>query len=376
MNCDRFRSDLSARFDGELEAEALARHERHAASCPACAEDWADFERSTRALRGLEVPPLGEEGLDSIVAAALVAGATPEPASRSGAWIGHGLSLLAGAALVLLFLGLRGEGAPGGSVEDSDASPVPSGRWTLDALPLTPRAGERLRVEPGALLSYHGPDGRRIDIEGQPALELPPRVEVVERVVERVELVPLPAEGPAPQELARLEEALTFLGEACLRLAEAPIRPGISPGVAAVPGASHAESVESPVRPQPRPDRTTATDRPAVVVQRDGESLILETRGSLDEVVPALIGHFGEQDPQVSRLVERRLREIWAEETGGDLDDAPIAFEPDEDEVRDRFGWRRWIVSEGASEEEALDPATLWSRWWRDHRGSGWVSAL
>jgi hypothetical protein len=89
--------------------------------------------------------------------------------------------------------------------------------------------------------------------------------------------------------------------------------------------------------------------------------LTLETHGSLDEVVPALIARIGGANPEVNALVESRLRAIWAERTGDSWNDAP--FGVDHETTTKPMGWKRW-GSKRADPAPLRDSTAEWTAWW------------
>jgi hypothetical protein len=359
MKCTDVRSRFSARFDGELSAEALQTFEDHCAGCAACATDWWDFLRSTRALREVGVRPVSDEYVDSLVASVLAAegqrrgGAPPLLAALRNARVApvlsHASALLAGAALVLLFLWLVGPPAEEAGIAQS----------------APPAQGEAIDIEL---------------VQPQPS---EPRVEIVERIVEKIveKYVPLATPCTRPHGGEALARSVTFFGDAFLKLRDALEEDAarlVATGGAPVPElrapreptpeVEHAEPGPGRVPPELDPRRfAIAEDVSAtVVVQRWGEVLSLETRGSLDEVVPALIARIGDEDPKVSDMVQLRLLDIWTERTGRSAVEAPGVARKEERLAH--VGWQRWFPGD-SQPEGPRDPAGEWSAWWRAEQG-------
>lgn len=340
MKCEDAQLSFSRRFDGELLSEELERHEEHCALCPTCAEAWSGFERSTRALRGLGVSPVSGDYVDSVVAVATGAPAAAHGQRRRLRPVAsHLVALLAGAALVLLLLRL-------GVFDES--RPAPEERRELVAEVGTSPSEPTEPVEP------------RVEI-------VEPRVEIVERPVRHVEYVVLPAlEVPARPD-PELQRSLRFMGESFLALCESIARqPALVANAAPAVKVPVSAAPLQPLQVRLRPSLSAFVPAAAVAIRRHGDVLSLETHGSLDEVVPALIARIDDEDGQVGELVQRRLREIWAERTGQDVNTAPFAV-ASEDEAQPRFGWRRWLDDAPAA-AEAPDPAESWSRWWAEER--------
>ena len=316
MNCKSILNMFSARLDGELSATDQLSFEQHTEQCAACAEQWQGFQNSIGALQGMGVRGVSDHYVDTLVAGVLgsatgslvSAGAT---GGRRFSLVSHGLSLLLGAAAAVLIFWL------GDFRENATRLPTNGSTQVAEALPPEPQ------------------------IEYVERVEYVDRIEYVEKIVEHVEYVTRPAAGPRTLRHPLLEQALTFSGTAFVAMHDAIVA---LPESEALPveilAAQDQESqdeqslaaAETTTARNPR-RRSTALPilefEEAVVIRREGARLTLETFGTLDEVVPALIAQINNEDPQISSLVQDQLRGIWSARTGRDWNDAPFGVEPD-----------------------------------------------
>lgn len=393
MNCKKSRSLLSASIDGALDERTASALYAHLAGCRACAEECTELEDAARALRGLAQAPPPEHHVRAIMAAVerdaderAAAAVAPLFVSRAVAGgvrsrvASHLAAAVAGAAAALVLWMLFADGARTGT--ETDVSTVPP------ALARAERGGT-------AVQGRAEPDTSSADMQ-QATVE--PRVveRVVERVIERVRFVdaPLPAfEDAAPRAADVLAAMADGLGALRLALQLERERVRMAPRLErplAGPTDGRAELDERPqAGPDPgRDERTThlvepsviepdrerrddvvlaalAPRRPAVGIRRDGERLTLATHGSLAQVVPALIAHLDDADPEVVDLVERRLDVIREGVLATELVPLATAEEPTEaDEGRPLL---RRLFSGGDSPAGAAEPepeAERWSAWW------------
>lgn len=366
MKCEDLRSQFSERLDGELQGAALAEHEAHCAKCSACAEAWEEFAASIGDLRGLGVQPVTDTYVDSLVAAAIAAPVVAGAGRERRPWLlTHAAALLLGAALVLLFLRVFGDRFLSQTVLEEQQE---SSLAEADRTPATAGTGAPSK------------ETQLPTIENLP-FDREPRVEIVREFVERIEYIATPAPpaeilrvGPSTGEVNAITSALSRFGESLASVSRAlseraessagqnPLEQSIAqvtPPSAETPKSARAASDA----PRPNRRRVEANTPPAtlVVTQRDG-ALSIVTRGSLDEVVPALISRVGDQDQRISELVQSRLREIWADRTGRSPDEAPFGVAMAEPEMG-RFGWRRWY-EEPSKSNPSLDTEEQWAQWW------------
>lgn len=342
MNCESISNMFSARLDGELSATDQLAFEQHTEQCAACAERWQGFQVSIGALQGMGVRGVSDHYVDTLVAGVL-GSATGSLASTGAAGgrrfslVSHGLSLLLGAAAAVLIFWL-------GDLRES-ATQLPANASTQVAEALPP----------------------------EPQIEYVDRIEYVEKIVEHIEYVTRPAASPRALRHPILEQALTFSGTAFVAMCDAiaALPEGETSPLEILAAQDHESqdehtlaAAETTTARNPR-RRSTALPifeyEEAVVIRREGARLTLETFGTLDEVVPALIAQINNEDPQISSLVQDQLRGIWSARTGRDWNDAPFGVEPDRGPKN--TGWRRW----GSRRHEAdtrPDPVQEWSAWW------------
>ncbi|MFT7669987.1 MAG: hypothetical protein ACI8X5_002694 [Planctomycetota bacterium] len=341
MNCNETHSLFSARIDSELEIEVLAGLELHIASCLSCSSEWLEFEQSVQLLQASGVRQVSEEYVDLIVAAATAT--EPQPVGFRLV-LSHTAAALLGAALVLLLFWIAGENN---------------------------REAELLQAEePGQKVAIQSPA-----TESAPVPE-PIQVEIVERIVERVEYITI--EKPAPRDASegQLAQALRFTGTAFLEMSQAidrfeirvitpfderPIVPEILAAAPDEPSSLEREPERIAKAPQIEPHESAT-----IAVRQDGASLSLVTRGSLDEVVPALIAQLDDPNPRVAELVQQQLLEIWSSRSGLDWEQSPFG-EDDSKRRAGRNNWSSWLAVDSDS-DLPKSPAEEWSEWWNNEQ--------
>lgn len=340
MNCDDIRPLFSDRLDGVLDDEARTRSDAHLATCAACASEWNEFQQATGALQSLGVPPLEAGYVDAIVGAALGAAPAATSTPRWGGWrfVSHAAAVLLGAALF-------------GAFAREGAEPEPEIREVVrTVVQEIPVPGPT--PEPEVLVEWR----ERTVVE----------IAYVDRDVVREVEVERPVEVFVRDR--SFEGTLAFVGEsfaawgAALSNFERETEP----------------QVEAPLEDdwrreltqrEPPPSRTALTEptRDAtLVVRRDGDQVSLRTRGTLDEVVPALIARLDDQDPAVRQAVEARLLEIQAQLGGAGTTQATAA----ENDGFGPIGWRRWWSDEAEIAAEDSNTTERWSAWWLNAHAS------
>ena len=343
MNCNETKELFSPFFDGELGADLRQEFDAHRAACEECGRGYQEFERATHALQHLEVRDVERAYVDELAAVAweadpeaeAAAALVPPPRSRLAPMMSHAAALLSGAALVLLFL--------------------------------RPSTADLPRVEPKAVAA--------------PVVQ--PVVEVVEHIRERVHTVEVPVLVPLPPKvrevdsgvgLALFAEALHAFGGAlgqstellaALQAAPEPEVEREEPVPDSLPEAPPTPATEVGPRPTPRVTRAYPSPTPrraaAVVVERRGSVLSLQTNGTLDEIVPALISRLGDDDPMVVEAARGQLRDIHARRDG---EGAASPEDRDPDPAVRHIGWRRWTERES----ETPSASEKWSTWWERER--------
>jgi len=221
-----------------------------------------------------------------------------------------------------------------------------------------------------------------------PATDTPVEPEIVERVVrvevpveverivevpvevERIVEVEVPVEVPVPVEVERIVRVphplqlratlLEEIGRAFVTLADAAATKAGDP----IPEAPLA------VIGKPEPARVAVnfnapeTPRSAVHVVRSGDRVSLRTRGSTEQVVPALIAMLSSEDPRLRRVIEERLEGIRGEPgvPGADQVERDL---PDRS-PRPLAGLKALISGSPSESDEPSTPSSpeLWRTWW------------
>jgi len=345
---------MSRALDGELGGEEQARFDVHVAACDACAAEFEALRDSVEALRGR-----GADPLEGATVAAIVGRAMPDramPAAPRRRWrrpvliVSHAAALLVG-LLLAWQLGPRGEGEP------------------------TPPIERVVRVEVPVEVPVE--TIREVPVEVPVEVVVTERVEVpVDRIVREVVTQPV----PSPLQ-PRLDEAL-FLARSAVALASTgadALGDAFEASTARIAAAARSDAAarvdRDPLEPDggagraPAPRREARAGRvasadagAALVVRREGDRVQLSTRGTLEEVVPALIDALDSGEPAVAAAALDHLEGLRA-----DLDGATAFAEPGADRV-DRAGGIRGLIGSSqarfADADDGPDAAARWRDWW------------
>jgi hypothetical protein len=386
MRCNHYRNQFTARFEGELNGEPLAQHEQHIDSCEACESEWDHYQQSVGALSQMGVRNVPDSYVDSILAATIGTGtaviedrpqsAVPAPLRLL---LSHAAAALAGAALLMLLMRLM---------------PERTAQEQLNVM--APPSAEEFDAQELASLQ---------PMESAP--ELQPQIEYVDRIVERIQYVPIPlALGvrrvgvPVIQErnsaalqhsLSAASQALGLMGQALQRNSDQQLAllqkteqdDALRAAQRLELGLEQADVHASDPEPEPEwiPRKLSAESLeeqesalfvamneeqvPPLVIQRTDSRVSLQTYGTLHEIVPALIARIDDSDPLVNELVQGQLQEIWTNRMGMEFEHSAMAGTAALD--RSGVGWRRWVPQQ----EEALSSDKLnqqWSDWWANEQ--------
>jgi hypothetical protein len=403
MNCSEARERFSDHLDGALDRDALDRLQEHLRGCATCVDDLASLKQATDALRTLPVPEASQEEVQ-VILATVHQDAAPRKGRLLGGWT-HAVTAVASAAAMWLILGgWRPLPAPAPAAEEiavgtpadvSPSAPIDPGsanpaeeapedapepapaplrlipvRTQLDevaGVDAAKRTGEAIELAPGE--SWQSDWFPELALARNAAGELlvearlapPPEPRIVERVVERVEYVPvqeIPLEVDLEQVadlIGRTRDALpigprTMLDWVASR--EPRRAPVVSPSAVA-------QQVPAPTPPRREAEVVLQAQDYGVTILDHGSSLRLETRGPLTAIVPALIAHLDDARPAVVELVERRLemiRETYYPASASPLADATPA--PPE------TSWTDLFTSRSSRAAEPQPPRERWAEWW------------
>lgn len=365
MNCEGLGDLYSARFDGELSAADRRAFDAHLDGCAGCRKDYAAFRYAVEDLRSLEVAPTPAADVAAVMAAVDAEahsrvrsgerGERGDRRARSASGPSRSRMLVAalgGAAAMGLLTLAFGAWRP---VETSNLQ-LTDGSGAPDLKPRT--------------VEVWVPRDRIVEVPVVQRVEVPVVEERVVRVAvpvveERVVEVPVPVieervvqvENPLQLEL---ERAAAFGQVALGALAVARAR--LDEREAEAPHAPRPDSGPEPSRDEVRVASAERRDAPVRLRREDG-FLSLTTRGSTDEIVPALIAMLQDPDPAVVATVEGKLFELRRRLDG------PAAAEP----VRGTpggVGTQLKSVFRGGPfaivSEPELSPAERWQAWWSD----------
>lgn len=337
MNCDDLLPLFSDRLDGALDEQARARFDAHVSECADCTREWREFQQATGALQSLGVPPLEAGYVDAVVGAAL--SATPAAASITPrSWrrvASHAAALLLGAALF--------------------------GAFAREGAPAEPEVREVVRTEIREVLVPGPTPEPELVIEWRERTAV--EIEYVDREVVREVEVERPVEVFVRDRsfegtLATIGEGLAAWGSAVSSF-ERELTPIETQPEDEVWVRQLTRSDPPPQRPLAEPTRDAT-----LVVRRDEGRVSLRTRGTLEEIVPALIARLEDEDPAIQQAVESRLLEIQSQLGGSEATTVEVTagdgFGP--------IGWRRWWPEESEDAAEESSATERWSAWWLNTR--------
>lgn len=368
MNCNHIDDLCSARFDGDLKDDERVAFDTHVAACASCRENWASFQSAVGMLRNVTPRETSKELHAATLAAvdgASAAGERPNEhrarplllATFGGAaaamlvmWFVFGLETVARndqqtTAIVMnqeIVSLQRGETHTSGGIEVTRSE---TGELSVQALPVAPEVVERI---------VKVPVERRVEVPVEVRVEVPVEVPVEVRVEVPVEVFrgPLVSIDTAP-----LAAALRSAGQ------------GIGAGIQALANTNRVNRSEqrpprrAPSLAQADPEPTpTANNRAALRVLRTDGRLTLETSGSIDELVPALLAQLTTPDAELQTLIERQLAAIHEQAAADPAISDDLTAMPDRigepvDDTASLFGRTR--------EAEPEAPAVAWATWWR-----------
>ena len=357
MECERIRADLSAMRDGAVERAQREEIEEHLAGCAACRAELAAIEDTASMLGQLAPEPLGEREVQGILAGVHADAGTVVRGGRAATPLRRAASLAVAfaagvAATTVLWLTVE---RPGRGPADGELV----GRASEQELPGAPASGaedgerplvlERLVVVPELVPV-------RVEVPVPVTVEVP----VATPVEVRVEV---PVVDPTGTERLRVLASALDLTAAGLRRSSAELRAHPVPLAASeADGRGPSEPDELAARSAPASPRSIAEPvawaPPSTLrIERDGPTVSLVTRGTVSEVVPALIERLDDEDPVVRALVHDRLDamrdELQASAEWADRLAIPAAPEARGTQSR----------AEDAEEVGADDPQA-WQRWW------------
>lgn len=361
---DRIDEWASRALDGELAGDDAARYEAHLEVCASCAERAEELAGAVGALRGLPVRPLDSDEVGAIVAAAM-----------------PGLPTAAGAAAAPAAAGVVLAG-PGSTRRRRVALAVTHAAALVVGLGLAWSLGARAEAEPvERVVRVEVPVDREVRVEvpvevvkevtREVLVEVPVEV-IVEKPVEVEVDVPVPHPFQARWDgaLAMAQGVASLAAHGADAFGAAMERR--ADRIAAAEAAEFERAVASaPVVAQAEPAPVEAQrTRTGLVVRREGGRVSLRTRGTLDEVVPALIDALENEDVAVAAAALDRLEDL-RDELGGDGPAAMTSFAAEERPVDDAGGIRGLLRAsrERRSDEPAPDAAEAWRAWWRTRAG-------
>ncbi len=327
---DRF-SDL---LDGTLEPQESASVQAHLESCAACRSGFEAFERSTNALRNLRLAPTSPAHVRDVQAA------VQGPAKRRLGW-----PMLTHAAAILVGLGLAY--GPRGCAQPTATPPTEVVREVRVEVPVEVTVEVPVEIE------------RVVRVEVPIEIPVEVRVEVPIRVIEYVDRPVLNPQRFDHQRtqfmLANIEYALSEITHATNAPSPVPIDPGEPTAIVAVL--------------PPDPDTPTSSMTPRVSsplrIRRTGDQVRIHTRGTLEEIVPALIDTLNDPDQLVALAVEQHLESLRAE-LAGDESLKPLSGGGSSVEFDRPKGLRRLLPSSNHKPDPplALTSHARWTSWW------------
>ena len=362
MKCHLAEAQFSERHEGTLGPQDAEQLEAHLASCANCSAAWAAFERALERLHSLNLSATPKAYAAQVSAAVF---AVNRPKAAAGAatpvvWIRR---VLTHAAALLLGCGLVAVTGPAGGA-DGDAralaqlDPPPP---TVIEVPVQVPVEHRVEV----------PVEVRVEVPVEVIREVPKEVikEVTKEViVERVQYVDRPVANPLQVDFDRQQALAVNLSGA--------LHETFMMARLALEHAAQDRPAPQVLR-GPRTGDHSLTEVLAVapmVVLRDHDSLRIQTRGEVEDVVPALIATLDGPDRELAAAAELHLNSIrqrLAEQAGEPL---PTPFltrataatsEGDRSENGGVGGWFRSLSSAGPEPQSPeVAPRERWQVWW------------
>tara|TARA_R110002126_G_scaffold1402_9_gene7988 strand:- start:10008 stop:11039 length:1032 start_codon:yes stop_codon:yes gene_type:complete len=318
-------------IDDDLDANERAVVRAHLAACESCRTGLEAFERSTRALRGLRLAPTPIKHVQD-VRTAIVSSRRPRLALR---FLSHAAALLIGIALMW---------SSRGCAESTSQEPTETVRVVHVEVPVEVRVEVPVEVPVEVIREVP------VDVVREVRVEVP---------VEIIQYVDRPDPRMPKLDVERTYALLADIGGALTEIANARNQP---PPLdvetpTAIANVTDGSSLSRPA------ERSNAPLR----IQRDGDRVLIHTRGSLDDVVPALIGTLNDPNQVVARAVEQHLEALRAD-LAGDPNLAPLGRRIAKVQADRPGGLRGLLTSRSEDDEFEVTPDlhARWSEWWHD----------
>lgn len=368
MSCERTEQRLSEWAEDELGVEERREFEQHLEECGACSARATRFKEGLVRLRSVPVEDLSSDEVERMVAAAIPR-SRPEAiplmsggSRRAGAsipWLSHAAAALFGAACIWLWAMQRPAERvveyQTTSIEVPVEFPV---EVTRDVVREVIReVPVEVVVEVPVEVLVEVPVEVRVEVPVEVRVEVP-----VEVPVYRLVFVARPAPAGQTDEPTIGPGAS---GSAQGALAHGAPQQGRSTNGA--PNEAARTSVAQPRTAQPRTGAGSApvsTSASPLLVRRAAGRVRLTTRGTLREIVPALVDALDGSDLAVTAAALDELQAIRR-----DLADRAVAFDEgfvEQDRIDRPGGVRAAMRSRGRADGvSSTEDARSWRAWWR-----------
>lgn len=364
MNCEHLEDLFSARFDGDLANHERDAFDAHMANCQTCNGAWAEFQSAVGTLRNVARSETTPELHAATLAAVAGAGPAvkPRPRRRTLQLL---LAAFGGAAAAMLLAWLlfgfggkqtlaialdntivalqRGETHTAAGLVVSRSA---SGELSVRALPVAPVIIDRV-VEVPVEVTVEVPVDRIV--------EVPVEVEVTRVPLFTIDTSTwVAALGKAAKELGAGMHAMAAANRAAAAARQTDpsqsgsrpptIEPRIAPSLAAAT------------------DDASASNGASLRVRKVDGRMTLETSGTLEELVPALLAQLTTPDVELQSLIQRQLASIHELATADPSIRSQLAAMPNQryestDDEPELFGATK-------DPQPADPPAVAWAAWW------------
>jgi hypothetical protein len=359
MNCDQLEILFSERFDDALSATDRTAFESHLLDCSGCQAKWQEYREAVEILQTSGTTTTSSELLATTLAVVDADAKRTSAGLAKRRLLGLLIASAAGAAAAL-FLGWL--------LLDANRNDLIE--ITLGSKQLRVQRGDHI-LESGVVIA-RSEDGKLL-VHAEPASP-----KIVERIVEvpvevpvevRVE-VPVDRIVEIPVETIVRRGPLFTIETGGLAAALADASKQLSKGMQAIASArkSAPSRPELPIAIPPAQlaqtniDMTAFASSATIRIERSDGRLRLETSGTIDEIVPALLDRLDTDDFDVCALIQNRLAEIHDDAS----DDPNIAASLASLPIVDRTRNLSTDLLGRITESEPKDPdSALWREWWQ-----------
>jgi hypothetical protein len=365
-NCEHIEDQFSDRFDGELSARDQESFNKHVADCTSCNANWLDYQEALSILATSGGRETSAELAAATIAAVDAASMPERHASQTKPLV---LAALIGAAAALLIawlaVGLTSTDALNITVDADVVALQPGESHSHGGVTLSRSNSGQLMVraedvEPKTVeVRVEVPVDRIVEVPVEVKVPVEVPVEVIVKVPVEVQRGPWLTIDTSPLALA-VREAGKQLGDSMVALA------ATRRAVLQAPPKSPIQPIRSPLAKTSRPRSNSYLAGSALRVRRIDDRIVLETSGTLDEVVPSLLAQLETPDTELCSMIQRRLATIHEEAAQDPNIRNELADMPSGNAVPVH---QPSLFGDPAQPTRAPAPAVAWTQWWNANSG-------